>query len=264
MMNQLTSFMHKLCDAAQKETLPHFRAGAAVDNKLDQAFDPVTEGDRNAEKIIRKMVNKSYPEHGILGEEFGNENLDAEHIWIIDPIDGTRAFISGIPVWGTLICLAQNAHPTLGIMHQPFTGERYFSDGTTSWYLGPGVNAQTPIKTRECASLANAVMMTTSPRIFLPEEQPAYDRVEKAVKLARYGTDCYAYCMLASGQIDLVVEAGLNAYDVAALIPIVNDAGGKMTDWQGNPVDLLNIGDGKILAAGDARIHAEAVALLGG
>ena len=215
-------------------------------------------------KSFAKMINKTYPDHGILGEEFGDENLDAENVWIIDPIDGTRAFISGIPVWGTLICLAQNGHPKLGIMHQPFTGERYFSDGNQSWYLGPGVKLQTPIKTRDCGSLANAVMMTTSPRIFLPDEQAPYDRVESLVKLARYGTDCYAYCMIASGQIDLVVEAGLNAYDVAALIPIVNDAGGKITDWQGKPVDLLNIGNGQILAAGSAAVHAEAMALLNG
>jgi len=263
-MITLTSFMHKLCDHAQEETLSKFRVNTLVDNKLDKEFDPVTEGDRNAEKVIRKMINKTYPEHGILGEEFGDENLDAENVWIIDPIDGTRAFISGIPVWGTLVCLAQDGHPKLGIMHQPFTGERFFSDGNQSWYLGPGVKSQTPIKTRDCGSLANAVMMTTSPRIFPPEDQPAYDRVEDAVKLARYGTDCYAYCMIASGQIDLVVEAGLNAYDVAALIPIVTNAGGKMTDWQGKPVDLLNIGNGQILAAGSAKVHAEAMELLNG
>ncbi len=261
-MNQLTSFMHRLCDNAQEETLPRFRTGTIVTNKLDAAFDPVTEGDKNAEKIIREMINKTYPEHGILGEEFGNENLDAEYIWIIDPIDGTRAFISGIPVWGTLICLAKNTHPTLGIMHQPFTGERFFSDGASSWYLGPGVNSQTKIETRDCSALANAVLMTTSPRIFTPNDQAAYDRVEKVVKLARYGTDCYAYCMLASGNIDLVVEANLNAYDVAALIPIVENAGGCMTDWQGKPIDLLNIGEGHILACANKSLQKEAIALL--
>lgn len=261
-MNQLTSFMHKLCDAAQVETLSKFRVNSIVDSKLEEAFDPVTEGDRNAEKVIRALINKEFRQHGILGEEFGDENLDAEKVWIIDPIDGTRAFISGVPVWGTLIGLAVNGQPAMGIMHQPFTGERYYSDGTSSWYLGPGVNSPTRLQSRDCASLADAVMMTTSPKIFTRNDQPAYERVEDAVKLTRYGCDCYAYCMIASGHIDLVIEAGLNAYDVAALIPIINHAGGKITDWQGNDVDLLNIGSGQILAAGSDAVHAAAVKLL--
>ena len=265
-MNQLTSFMHQLCDAAQVETLSKFRTNSTIDNKLDLepggSFDPVTEGDKNAEKVIRALINKKFPEHGILGEEFGDENLDAEKVWIIDPIDGTRAFISGIPVWGTLIGLAVNGTAEYGIMHQPFTGERYYSDGNTSWYLGPGVNAPAPIKTRKCLSMSDAVLLTTSPKIFAPDEDPAYERVENAVKLARYGCDCYAYCMLASGQVDLVVEAGLNAYDIAALIPIIIDAGGFVTDWQGKPVNLMDIGKGQILAAGSAEIHQQAIALL--
>ncbi len=191
-MNELTSFMHSLCDAAHNETLSKFRVDSVVENKLDQEFDPVTEGDRNAEKAIRALINKHYPGHGILGEEFGDENLDAENVWIIDPIDGTRAFISGIPVWGTLIGLAVNGRIEKGIMHQPFTGERYFSDGDSSWYLGPGVKSATRLKSRDCGSLANAIMMTTSPKIFTIEETPAYERVESEARLARYGCDCYA------------------------------------------------------------------------
>ncbi len=255
-------FMHRLCDAAHHETLSRFRVNTVVDNKLDEEFDPVTEGDRKAEEVIRTLINKSYPGHGIMGEEFGSENLDADHIWIIDPIDGTRAFISGVPVWGTLICLAVSGRAELGIMHQPFTGERYFSDGSVSWYLGPGVKSRKRLQTRKCRSVGSAVMMTTSPKIFKPDEIVAYERVEGKTRLTRYGCDCYAYCMLAAGQIDLVVEAGLKPYDIAALVPIIRDAGGIVTDWQGQPVDVLDTGDHQIIAAGCVGVHEEALALL--
>lgn len=261
-MNEFTSFMHLMCDSAQPETLSHFRNVTTIHNKEDEAFDPVTEGDRNAEKIIRGLINEKHPDHGILGEEFGAENLDAEKVWIIDPIDGTRAFISGIPVWGTLIGLAINGNAELGIMHQPFTGERFFSDGQKAWYLGPGVNAQQRLETRDCPSLDEALLMTTSPRIFSPENTIAYERVESAVRLARYGCDCYAYCMLAAGQIDLVVEADLKAYDIAALVPIVKDAGGTISDWQGNPINVMDTGNGQVVAAGCAKIHQQALELL--
>ncbi len=254
--------MHTLCDAAQNETLPRFRVNTVVVNKLDQEFDPVTEGDRKAEEVIRSLINKNYPEHGIIGEEFGAENVEASHVWIIDPIDGTRAFITGIPVWGTLICLAVDGKAELGIMHQPFTGERYYSDGTNSYYLGPGVVARKRLETRGCPSLAEAMMMTTSPNIFAPEEIAAYGRVEAQVRLVRYGCDCYAYSMLAAGQIDLVIESGLNSYDIAALVPIVKDAGGIITDWQGNPVNLLHPGTHQIIAAGCEAIYNEALNLL--
>ncbi len=261
-MDDLTAFMHLLCDAAQNETLPRFRTGTPVSNKLDKAFDPVTEADREAEKTIRAMINKTHPDHGIFGEEFGRENLDAKHVWIIDPIDGTRAYISGIPVWATLICLAHESKPKHGIMHQPFTGERFFSDGQSSWYFGPGVKRRAALKTRATASLDDAIMMTTSPKIFNPNDAEAFERVEDAVRMARYGCDSYAYCMLAAGHIDVVIEAGLNAYDIAALIPIIEHAGGMVTDWQGAPIDVMNIDRGQILAAGCKKIHAQAMELL--
>ncbi len=261
-MNELTSFMHLLCDSAHKETLAHFRTSTIVDNKEDQSFDPVTEGDRNAELAIRALINKNHPEHGILGEEFGPENLDAEYVWIIDPIDGTRAFISGVPVWGTLIGLAVDGRDDRGIMYQPFTGERFFSDGILSWYLGPGVKSQQRLTTRDCPSLGDALMMTTSPKIFSKQDVSAYERVEDAVRLTRYGTDCYAYCMIAAGQIDLVVESDLKAYDIAALVPLVKHAGGVISDWEGNPVNVLDTGKGQVVASGCARIHDEALKLL--
>lgn len=261
-MNEFTAFLHRLCDSAGKHTLASFRVNSTVDNKLDQGFDPVTKGDRDAEEAIRTLINATYPDHGILGEEFGAEKLDAEYVWIIDPIDGTRAFISGIPVWGTLIGLARHGKMVAGIMHQPFTGERYYSDGQKSWYLGPDVTAARKIITRQTGDLAGALLMTTSPKIFSSQHSAAFLRVEQAVRMARYGCDCYAYCMVAAGHVDLVVESDLNAHDIAALIPVIQMAGGIITDWQGNPVDVLNIGDGQVVAAGNARVHGEALELL--
>lgn len=261
----LVAFLDELADVSGRAILPHFRSAMAVENKLEvvsqgRAFDPVTIGDRAAEEAMRALIGERFPDHGILGEEFGRERLDAEHVWVLDPIDGTRSFISGLPVWGTLIGLERHGRPVAGMMHQPFTGERFggVADGVSkrAWYRGPG--GDRPLSTRACASLSQAVLFTTSPHLFTAEERPAWDRVERAVKLFRYGVDCYAYAMVAAGLVDCVIESGLQPYDIVALIPVIEGAGGAVTSWTGGSASE----GGRIVATGDARLHEEVLRLL--
>lgn len=263
--SELVDFLDALADVSGAAILPHFRSRLAVENKLStaagKAFDPVTVADRAAEVAMRALIGERYPAHGILGEEFGRERLDAEHVWVLDPIDGTRAFISGLPVWGTLIGLERDGVPVAGMMHQPFTGERYagarLADGTRrAWYRGP--EGARELATRTCAALADAVMFTTSPGLFTAEERVAFERVEAAVKLSRYGVDCYAYCMVAAGFVDVVIEAGLQPYDIVALIPVIEAAGGVVTSWTGGSAAE----GGQVVASGDPRLHDEVLRLL--
>lgn len=249
-------FFNALADAAGQETLPRFRTGVSVVNKLAGGFDPVTEGDRAAETAIRALIEERFPDHGILGEEHGNIGLDRQHVWVIDPIDGTRAFISGLPVWGTLIGLRTDGRASMGLMDQPFTRERYFADGKQAWYSGPDGERQ--LSVRDCGSLSEAILFTTSPHIFKPGEFELYSAVEKKVRLFRYGCDCYAYALLAAGHVDLVIESGLQPYDVGALIPIIEQAGGVITTWDGGRPE----NGGNIVAAGSTAVHAEVLELL--
>ncbi|WP_305986782.1 histidinol-phosphatase [Roseibium sp. MMSF_3544] len=247
--NELAPFLDRLADAATEAIMPHFRQGFTVDNKRDTGFDPVTIADKNGETAMRALINSSYPEHGILGEEHGPENLDAENVWVLDPIDGTRAFITGLPTWGTLIGLRTGGTASLGMMVQPYIGERFAGDKEHAWYKGP--LGDRSLKTRACTRLQDATIFTTTPAIFTEAEREAYDRVEASVQLARYGTDCYAYCMVASGHGDAVIETGLQAYDIVALVPIIEGAGGVVTTWTGgSPSD-----GGQIVASGDPRLH---------
>jgi len=252
------SFFYRLADAAKAETLPRFRSRLDVVNKEVGGFDPVTEGDRAAEEAIRTLVMEAFPGHGILGEEHEDIGLDRDHVWVIDPIDGTRAFISGVPVWGTLIGLRDKGRAVMGLMDQPFTGERYFADGEFSWYSGP--EGERRIATRDCGGLANAILFTTNPGMFSGEEAVRYNAVESKAKLARYGIDCYAYALLAAGHVDLVVETGLKPYDVGALIPLIEQAGGVITTWDGGRPEA----GGSIVAAGSAALHAEVLEILSG
>jgi len=253
-----TGFVNELATLSGRAIQPFFRSAiAAEDKSRGGAFDPVTEADRAGEAAMRQLIKRTFPTHGIVGEEYGPEREDAEYVWVLDPIDGTRAFIAGLPTWGTLIGLTRNGQPVFGMMHQPFTGERFFGDGTGATYRGPG--GERTLRVRRCASLKDSVLATTSPRLFTGETLRAYDRVESVVRLARYGSDCYAYCMLAAGQIDLVVEAGLQPYDIVALIPIIEGAGGVVSTWDGGS----GAGGGAIAAAGDHRVHAAALELLG-
>ena len=255
----LGGFVEELATVSGQAILPFFRASFGTEDKAAgtaRGFDPVTEADRAGEAAMRRLIRQTFPDHGILGEEFGAEATDAEYVWVLDPIDGTRAFIAGLPLWGTLIGLTRGGVPARGLMHQPFTGERFTGDGAQATWRGPG--GQRKLMTRRCGGLDEALLCTTSPKLFEGAEAAAYERIESEVRLARYGTDCYAYCMLAAGHVDLVVEAGLQPYDIVALIPIVEGAGGVVTDWDGNPA----AGGGRVVAAGDKRLHEAALARL--
>ena len=249
-----SAFVHELATASGRAILPFFRTMLATEDKsAGGAFDPVTEADKAAEVAMRRMITAAFPEHGIVGEEFGSERSEADLVWVLDPIDGTRAFVAGLPMWGTLIGLMRGGRAVYGLMHQPFIGERFFGDGGASHYRGPHGARQ--LRTRRCDVIATATLSTTSPGLFAGADRDAYARVEAEARLTRYGCDCYAYCMLAAGHIDLVVEAGLKAYDIVGLIPIIEGAGGVVTTWDGEPAER----GGRIVAAGDPRLHAAAL-----
>jgi histidinol-phosphatase len=247
---------HALADRAGAVILPHFRTAFAIDHKGGDFFDPVTAADRAAESVIREALAGAYPAHGIIGEEFGSTRSDAEYCWVIDPIDGTRSFILGLPLWGTLIGLMRGGVPLLGMMDQPFTGERFFSGESEAFFRHNGATLK--MRARACPTLGEALLATTTPEYFTGEDAQRFEALSRAVRLRRYGGDCYNYCMLALGQIDLVVEAGLNPYDIIPLIPIVERAGGVVTAWNGEDARS----GGRIIAAGDPRLHEAAVKML--
>lgn len=249
-------FMRSLAEVAAAETLPRFRARGTVSNKVGTGFDPVTEADREAERAIRAAIRSTFPDHGIVGEEFGTENGAARHVWVVDPIDGTRAFISGLPLWGTLVGLTQSGDAVAGMMAQPFTGELYYAIEGVARYEGRGGPLE--LRSSMTAGLPEATLCTTTPTLFAGPLQERYQRLESEVRLARYGTDCYAYAMVAAGHVDLVVETGLKPYDVVALIPIIEAAGGVITTWDGGPAEAA----GDIVAAANPALHAAALALL--
>jgi histidinol phosphatase-like enzyme (inositol monophosphatase family) len=249
-------FLRRIAAAAAVETLPRFRASVAVDNKHAQGFDPVTEADRRAEKAIHSVISEAYPEHGFLGEEYGASEGDSRHVWVVDPIDGTRAFISGLPLWGTLVGLTVDGDAVAGMMSQPFTGELFYANGEGAFYEGPG--GDRALRVRDTQALADATLCTTTPALFETGKRALYDAVEQAVRLPRYGTDCYAYAMIAAGQVDLVVESALQPYDIVALIPIIEQAGGVITNWQGGAAEV----GGDIVAAATPRLHEAALELL--
>ncbi|MEN3931167.1 histidinol-phosphatase [Microvirga sp. W0021] len=249
-------FIHKLASASGEEILPFFRNHVQAENKASgNAFDPVTEGDRAGEVVMRDMITKAYPEHGIIGEEFGISNPDSDYIWVLDPIDGTRSFIAGVPTWGTLVGLLHKGKPVAGMMAQAFTGERFYGDGHSAF--SKNNYGTKPLKTRECTSLGHATLFTTDPRMFKGREREAYLSIENQVQLARFSADCYAYCMVAGGFADLVIETELKPHDIVALIPIIEGAGGIISSWTGGPATE----GGNIIAAGDKRIHEEALKL---
>ncbi|MEM1366394.1 MAG: histidinol-phosphatase [Pseudomonadota bacterium] len=258
----MKQFLLELAALSAAETLPRFRSRLSVDNKLEQAggdeFDPVTEADREAERVIRQAISAQYPNDKILGEEFGTNNNDAADGWIIDPVDGTRAFICGVPMWGTLVGRHEADHMVAGLMHQPFTGESYVATPEGAWLVRNG--EETVLHTSKETQLSRAKMHTTSPRIFSPDTQAPYDRVEAACRLPRYGCDCYGYALLAAGHIDLVVEAGLQTYDIAPMIPIIEGAGGVVRTWDGGNAK----GGGNVIAAATEALYEEArLALIG-
>ena len=249
-------FLNRLADAAAAAILPYFRTPMAVDDKGGGRFDPVTAADRGAEAAMRAEIEAAFPEDGIHGEEAAGVRLDAEHVWVLDPIDGTRSFISGVPLWGTLIGLLSAGRPRLGLAAQPFIGERFFGDGESAAYVGSG--GTRPLATRPCPDLSQATLFATTPDMFDPSEAALFREVGARARLTRFGCDCYAYCMLAAGFVDVVMEAGLKPYDIVALIPIIEGAGGKVTDWQGQPATA----GGQVLASGDPHLHESLLRLI--
>lgn len=253
-LDALVAFAHRLADAAGEVHRRYFRTPVAVDTKPDQS--PVTIADREAEAAIRELLARHHPGHGIWGEEHGQERLDAEHVWVIDPIDGTKSFITGRPLFGTLIALLHRGRPVLGIIDQAILRERWLGVAGR-----PTTHNGTAVRTRACPGLAQATLCSTSPYLFAEGyERDAFERLARAVKLPLFGGDCYAYGLLAMGFADLVLEADLEPYDYLALVPVIEGAGGRLTDWQGRPLGLSS--DGRVLAAGDDRAHAQALALL--
>src|SRR5581483_697619 len=252
------SFVDELATAAGDTILPFFRTTLAIENKKVGGFDPVTAADRAAEQAMRALIRRSFPDHGIFGEEYGNERADAEYVWALDPIDGTKSFITGMVAWGTLIGLMRFGEPVFGMMHQPFTRERFSGDGGAASYRGP--NGERELRVRECASLDDAILTTTSPLLMNEADRLRFAKLEEKVKLSRYGGDCYAYCMLAAGLIDLVVETEIKPHDIVALVPIVSGAGGIITTWENEPAQA----GGRVIVAGDRRVHEAALAVLNG
>jgi len=251
------AFVDQLAAVSGETIRPFFRTALGVENKSRSGgFDPVTAADRTAEAAMRALIKQTFPEHGILGEEFDAERPDAEYVWVLDPIDGTKSFICGMPAWGTLIALTRRGEPIYGMMHQPFTREHFTGDGSAASYRGPA--GDRALRTRACVELKEAVLLTTSRLLMREPDRQCFGRVEGAVRLSRYGGDCYAYCMLAAGQVDLVIETELKPYDVLPLIPIIEGAGGIITSWEnGRPH-----AGGRVIAAGDRRVHAQAMELL--
>src|SRR5271163_5289581 len=252
-------FVDELAAISGETIRPFFRSALGVENKSRSGgFDPVTAADRAAEAAMRALIKRTFPEHGVVGEEFGADRPDAEYVWVLDPIDGTKSFICGMPAWGTLIALTRRGEPIYGMMHQPFTREHFTGDGSAASYRGPA--GDRALRARPCATLDDAVLLTTSPLLMREADRRQFRRVEQEVRLSRYGGDCYAYCMLAAGHVDLVVETELKPYDVLPLIPIIEGSGGVVTTWDnGRPH-----AGGRVIAAGDRRVHAKALEVLKG
>lgn len=256
-INDLLDVANEMADAARATILPYFRSAQLVtDNKLASGFDPVTQADRAAEQAMRAVLAKRRPDDAVLGEEFGMTSGRSGLTWVLDPIDGTRGFVAGTPTWGILIAVGPDSGPILGVIDQPYIGERFIGAAKTAHLTGP--HGAGPIRTRSTQSLTDAILFTTFPEVGEPGDRAGFEAVARHVKLVRYGMDCYAYALVAAGQIDLVIEAGLNNYDIQAPIALIEAAGGIVTNWEGGPVHQ----GGRALAAANPTIHREALDIL--
>jgi histidinol phosphatase-like enzyme (inositol monophosphatase family) len=260
---ELDAFLVELNSAAAGAILPLFRADHGLVDKGATlkdgggGFDPVTDADKGAERAIRALISERYPHHGVIGEEYGEDRPDAEWVWVLDPVDGTRAFIAGLPVWTTLIGLRHQGAPVLGSIGQSFLDELYIGHAGGSRLMTRGTSR--PLKVRSCPGLSDALIATTDPALFQGAEREAWNGVRKAARLARLGCDAYAYAMVAAGTIDLVLETGLKAWDIDAAIPVIAGAGGLTTDWRGQPVGAHG---GRVAIAGDRACLEQALAAL--
>lgn len=258
MAADMTGFAVKLADLARRETLVRWTSGCAVDNKGGGGdFDPVTEADLAAERAMRALIERDYPDHGIAGEEFGTKPSLGSYRWSLDPIDGTRSFTCGLPTWVTLIALIEDGVPVVGLIDAPCLDERYVGCDGTAWVDRKG--AHTPLQTSRCGRLPDARLSTTDPYLFKDSAAGAFEALRKAAKTVRYGHDGYAYARLAAGTIDLVVECELKEHDYQALIPVVRGAGGVFGDWRGTE-DFYS---GKVIAAATLELYRAAVAIMG-
>jgi len=256
-MTEYELFAIDLAREAARVSLPYFRgAYEEADKGGPGAFDPVTQADREAEAAIRGLIAARYPDHGVIGEEYGEDRPDADHVWILDPIDGTRAFIAGLPLWTNLIALRSEGRPAVGVIGQPYLDEIFMGGPSGARLLKGGT--VTPLGVRPCPRLTDALIATTDPDLFTGAELGAWTQVRAAARLARLGCDAYAYAMLAAGRIDLVVESGLKVWDWSALVPVIEAAGGAVTNWRGEAPD----GSGQILAVGDVGIREQALVTL--
>jgi len=258
-ISELAEVAHAMADAAAAAILPHFRARDLDDeNKASDGYDPVTIADRAAEQAMRAVLADRRPDDAILGEEFGARAGSSGLTWVLDPIDGTRGFVSGTPTWGVLIAVGGEQGPVLGMIDQPYIQERFWGADGSAVMRGP--LGERALATRLSRPLADSILFTTFPEVGTKAERAGFEAVAKQVKLVRYGMDCYAYALLAAGQIDLVIEAGLNSYDVQAPIGLIEAAGGIVTDWSGQPVHE----GGRVVAAANAEIHLAALEILAG
>jgi myo-inositol-1(or 4)-monophosphatase len=258
LMAELRAVAEEAADAARVETLRHFRAvGLSADSKRVD-FDPVTVADRASEVAIRDVIGRRRPGDAILGEEYAATSGTTGLTWVVDPIDGTRGYLSGTPTWGVLVAVSDAQGPLFGVIDQPYIGERFTGGFGRAECAGP--QGRTTLRTRPARPLGEAFLFSTFPEVGTEAERLAFRRVADRVRLTRYGMDCYAYALVAAGQIDLVIEAGLHAFDVHAPIAVIEAAGGIVTDWEGGPAH----GGGRVLAAANPEVHAEALALLRG
>jgi histidinol phosphatase-like enzyme (inositol monophosphatase family) len=253
-ISKLTKFALQLADASGQVILPQFRKNIAIDVKDAAVWDPVTEADRSAERIIRELIEKHYPSHGIIGEEYGIKHGTSPYTWVLDPIDGTRSFVIGMPTWATLIGLYRDGKPLLGVMHQPFVGEKFYGNPQGAWLQHNGQTQQ--IHVRKPVNLAKAAAGTTSPHLY--GDHPNFETLRKSVTSMRYGGDCYFFGLLAAGQMDIAMDAGLQIYDIAALIPIIEGAGGMVGTWTDNNPHQ----GGNILATSSRELLEEAIAVM--
>lgn len=260
MIDQTQNWMRvsaKMADAARKVILPHFRSqGLDIQSKLADGYDPVTNADTQAEAAMRAILAQERPQDAILGEEHGNTSGTTGFTWVLDPIDGTRGFVAGTPTWGVLIAVSDASGPIFGVIDQPYISERFIGGAGIAEMTGPRGTMR--LQTRARRSLQDAIVFSTYPEVGTPQEAAAFHAVASQAQLTRYGCDCYAYALLAAGQIDLVIEAGLQPYDIQAPIAVVQAAGGLVTDWTGGPAH----NGGRAIAAANPQIHAEALAIL--
>ena len=253
--DEFVAFAHRLADAAGAVARRYFRTPVAVDSKADQS--PVTIADREAETAMRALIADAYPAHGVLGEEHGASDTGADYVWVLDPIDGTKSFISGLPLFGVLIALMRAGRPILGMIEQPISRERWLGRAGEPTTLNGA-----PVRVRPCPTLDAASLFATTPDMFKGADADAFARLKPRVRMVRHGADCYAAGLLAMGFIDLMVESSLQPYDYCALVPVIEGAGGIVTDWDGRALGLAS--DGRLAAAGDRRAHAAALEALAG